>query len=106
MQTQAQTSTQGNDFSQQAQKRVQKLINFTPRLYENAVLKAKMIGFTFSDYVKFLIANDTKAQVEKTEFFSQEGEESIMRGIDDYKNGRGFLAKSKEDINKHLDSLV
>lgn len=106
MQTQNQTPVKSNDFLPQEQKRVQKLINFSPRLYKNAALKAERIGFTFSDYVKFLIASDIKAQVEETEFFSQEEEESIMRGIDDYKNGRGFLAKTNADIKRHLDSLV
>jgi hypothetical protein len=99
MQTQNQTQSQDP-------KRIQKLISFSPRLYENATIKAKNIGFTFSDYVKFLIASDIKTQIEKVEFFSQEEEESIARGVEDYKHGLGFLAKSNADIDRHLDSLV
>ncbi len=106
--TQSQTSTniQDDNFLPQAQKRIQKLINFSPRLYDNALLKAKMFGFSFSDYVKFLIANDVKSQVEKTEFLGKEEEESVARGIEDYKNKQGFLAKNSKDLDKHFDSLT
>lgn len=103
MQTQNQTQP-GNP------KRIQKLISFSPRLYDFARMKANRFGFTFSEYLKHLIANDVKfqveSQVEEMEMVDAETEASIARSVDDFKNGRGVLLKTDKEIDDYFNSLV
>jgi hypothetical protein len=98
MQTQNQSQTQ-------APVRIQKLISFPPELYDFAKTKANKFGFTFSEYIKHLIANDVKFQVEQMEMVDTETEASIARSVEDFKKGRYTVLKTEEDIDKHFGGL-
>lgn len=85
--------------------RVQKLITFSPQLYDLIERKAQKIGISFPEYIRGLAVNDIKKSVEAIDFLTMEEEEGVRRSLADIKEGRYTIVKSDEDIEKHFKSL-
>ncbi len=85
--------------------RIQKLITFSPHLYELVEKKAKNLGVSFTEYIRMLAVSDIKKQVEELPMVDGETEKLIAQGMEDFKNGRYTALHTKEEIEKHFDSL-
>jgi len=91
--------------SMQAQ-RIQKLITFSPQLYELIEQKVSKLGVSFPEYIRSLAVNDVKRNVEFTSFLTHEEEEGVKNSLADIRAGRYIIVRTDEEIEKHLQSLV
>lgn len=85
--------------------RVQKLITFSPQLYEIIFAKARQLGLSFGEYIRHLAVIDIKDQVTPLEFLDSQTEKRIAKGLKDYKNGRYTEIKTDEELDTYLKSL-
>ena len=85
--------------------RIQKLITFSPQLFELIEQKVLRLGVSFPEYIRGLAVNDIKKSVEAIDFLTMEEEEGVRRSLADIKEGRYTIAKSDEDIEKHFKSI-
>ncbi|TSC66783.1 MAG: hypothetical protein CEO21_31 [Microgenomates group bacterium Gr01-1014_80] len=85
--------------------RVQKLITFSPQLYEIVFAKARQLGLSFGEYIRHLAVIDIKDQVTTLEFVDRETEKRIGRGLKDFKTGHFTVTKNEKELDAHLNSL-
>lgn len=86
-------------------KSIQKLITFSPELYSLVVTKAKRIGVSFPEYIRVLLVNDIKEEVEAIEMVDEETEKAIGQSLKDFKEGRYTTLRSKKDIENYFNEL-
>lgn len=80
------------------QKRVQKLITFSPQLHQLVELNAKKIGLSFPEYIRILAVNDVKKEVEKELMVSEASEQRIGKSLKDIKKGRFIEVKPGDGV--------
>lgn len=85
--------------------RVQKLITFSPQLYELIFAKARQLGLSFGEYIRHLTIIDIKDQVTPLEFVDTQTEKRIAKGLEDYKNGRYTEIKTAKELDAYLKNL-
>ena len=68
--------------------RVQKLITFSPQLYEVVVAKARHLGLSFGEYMRHLAIIDIKEEIERLPMVDEETDKRIGQSLEDLKKGR------------------
>lgn len=87
------------------QNRVQKLITFSPHLFDLAEKKAERLGISFTEYIRLLAVSDIKEQVEELQMIDEKTEEQIAKSLQDLKRGRYTTVRNKKELEAHLKSL-
>lgn len=85
--------------------RIQKLITFSPQLYEIVLAKAKQLGLSFGEYIRHLTITDVKEEVEQFYMVDLETERRIGQSLKDLEEGRFTILKSDQDIENHFNNL-
>lgn len=85
--------------------RVQKLITFSPQLYEIILAKAKQLGLSFGEYMRHLAVIDIKEEIGYLPIVDEETEKRIGQSLKDLKEGRYITVKNIKELDAHLDSL-
>ncbi|MDE2024937.1 MAG: hypothetical protein KGJ07_00410 [Patescibacteria group bacterium] len=85
--------------------RIQKLITFSPQLYELIERNAKKIGVSFPEYIRILAVNDVRQASDTIPYVDEETEERIGRSLKDIKNGKYTTVSTKEELEKFLNTL-
>ena len=67
---------------------IQKLITFSPELYQLTLTRAKRFGLSFPEYIRILTVNDIKKETENIPFVDAETEKGIGKSLEDLKKGR------------------
>lgn len=84
--------------------RVQKLITFSPQLYQVVLTKARQLGLSFGEYMRHLAIIDVKEEVERLPMVDEETNKRIGESLAALKEGRySIVDPSNED---ELDRLV
>lgn len=83
---------------------VQKLITFSPQLYDLVEKKAKKLGLTFPEYIRLLAVNDIKNMVEDNPFVDTKTEKHIAHSIKNINSGKYTILNSSKDIEDHFGS--
>lgn len=83
-------------------KSIQKLITFSPELYSLVMSKSKRIGVSFAEYIRVLLVNDIKEEVEAIEMVDEKTEKAIGQSLKDFKEGRYTTIKTEKDLKKFL----
>lgn len=86
-------------------KSVQKFITFSPELYQLAISKAQLYGFSVAEYVRHLIANDVKREATEISMVDAQTEQQIGHALEDYKAGKYTTLKTDEEIDTYFDKL-
>ena len=86
--------------------RIQKLITFSPQLYELIEQKVSKLGVSFPEYIRSLAVNDIKRSVETVDFLTRDEEQGVKRSLSDRKAGRYTIVRNDKGIEKHLKSLA
>lgn len=85
--------------------RIQKLITFSPHLYNLVEKKAEQLGVSFPEYIRMLAVSDIKKQVEELPMVDEETEKQIGKSLQDLKAGRYTTIKTKRELDAYLNSL-
>lgn len=83
--------------------RIQKLITFSPKLYELLEKKAEAMGITFPEYIRGLAVNDIKKSFEYMPLVDEATEKQIAKSLSDKKKEEYAVLASDEDIAKHFE---
>ncbi len=90
---------------QTTQDRVQKLVTFSPKLYNSAVARANSLGIPFAEYVRHTLIKDVEESTKNLPMVDAEAEKRIGQSLKDLEEGRYTIIKNKKELNAHLDSL-
>ena len=85
--------------------RVQKLITFSPQLYELIERNAKKLGISFPEYIRVLAVNDVKKAVEEAMYLDKETEEQVAKSLKDAQKGDYTKVVTEDELDNHLKSL-
>lgn len=89
-------------------KKVRKLITFPNNLIELVEMKAAQLGFDFAEYVRMILANDVKSELEHPKEYpyvtTPEEDKMIEESMKEYKKGNYTELKTEKDIENFLDS--
>lgn len=82
--------------------RIQKLVTFTPRLYNSAEEKARRLGVPFAEYVRHLIMKDVEDDAARFPLVDAETNRQIGLSLKDLKEGRfvDVIPTDKVGLNK------
>jgi hypothetical protein len=91
-------------------KRVTRQITFPKKLMDSVESRAKQYGYSFPEYVRYLLTKD----VEKKDFYigpteyidDEELAESIREGIKEYQEGKTVTLRSKREIRAYFNSIM
>lgn len=85
-------------------KRIQKLITFSPQLYQLAYHKAKMLGLSFADYIRHLTVADVKEEAENIPMVDEETEKRIGESLKALERGEyiDIDPRNEKELNKFL----
>ncbi len=86
-------------------KSVQKLITFSPQLYQLVLNKARRLVLSFAEYLRLMAVNEVKKEVEALPVVDEETEKRLEESIEAYKRGEYKLLKTDKDITKHFKNL-
>ncbi len=81
--------------------RVQKLITFSTRLYNNAVARANSLGIPFDEYIRHVVVDDLEENLPTVDV---ETNKLIGQSLKDLKEGRSIVIEP--DDEKGLDRLA
>ncbi|OGD97816.1 hypothetical protein A3A49_01530 [Candidatus Curtissbacteria bacterium RIFCSPLOWO2_01_FULL_38_11b] len=68
--------------------RIQKLITFSPQLYQVVLAKAKQLGLSFGEYMRHLAIIDVKKEVEHLPMVDEATDKRIGQSLKDLAEGR------------------
>lgn len=90
---------------QTTQDRVQKLVTFTSKLYNNAVTRANSLGIPFAEYVRHTLIKDIEESTQNFPMVDGETEKRIGQSLKDLKKGRYTVTQNTKELDAHLDNL-
>lgn len=94
-----QTAQRTNDS-----KRVQKLITFSTKLYNTALVRANNLGIPFAEYIRHIVIDDIEENIENLPMIDEETNERIGESLKAYKGGRYTVVEP--DDKEGLDKLA
>lgn len=68
--------------------RIQKLITFSPQLYQVVLAKARQLGLSFGEYMRHLAIIDVKKEVEHLPMVDEATDKRIGQSLKDLAEGR------------------
>lgn len=89
---------------QTTQDRVQKLVTFSPKLYNSAVARANSLGIPFAEYVRHTLIKDVEESTKNLPMVDAETEKRIGLSLKDIEEGRYIEIDptNKEELKKFL----
>lgn len=90
---------------QTTQDRVQKLVTFSPKLYNSAMARANSLGIPFAEYVRHILIKDVEESTKNLPMVDDETEKRIGQSLKNIKEGRYTILKSDKDIESHFNNL-
>jgi len=90
---------------QTTQNRVQKLVTFSPKLYNSAIARANSLGIPFAEYVRHTLIKDVEESNKNLPMVDAETEKRIGQSLKDLEEGRYHVVKNKQELDTHLNSL-
>ncbi len=84
--------------------RVQKLITFSPQLYQVVLAKARQLGLSFGEYMRHLAIIDVKKEVEHLPMVDEATDKRIGQSLKDLEEGRYTQVdpSNEKELNKAL----
>ncbi|KKR78348.1 MAG: hypothetical protein UU23_C0001G0112 [Candidatus Curtissbacteria bacterium GW2011_GWA1_40_9] len=84
--------------------RVQKLITFSPQLYQVVLTKARQLGLSFGEYMRHLAVIDVKEEIERLPMVDEASDKRIGQSLKDLEEGRYTEVDPSDDkaLNKIL----
>ncbi|MBI4037414.1 hypothetical protein HY382_00005 [Candidatus Curtissbacteria bacterium] len=84
--------------------RVQKLITFSPQLYQVVLTKARQLGLSFGEYMRHLAVIDVKEEIERLPIVDDASDKRIGQSLKDLEEGRYVEVDPSDDkaLNKAL----
>ncbi|OGD87446.1 hypothetical protein A2870_03860 [Candidatus Curtissbacteria bacterium RIFCSPHIGHO2_01_FULL_41_11] len=84
--------------------RVQKLITFSPQLYQVVLTKARQLGLSFGEYMRHLAVIDVKEEIERLPMVDDASDKRIGQSLKDLEEGRYTEVDPSDDkaLNKAL----
>ncbi len=73
---------------QKTQDRVQKLVTFSPKLYNSAIARANSLGIPFAEYVRHTLIKDVEESTKNLPMVDAETEKRIGQSLKDLEEGR------------------
>jgi hypothetical protein len=68
--------------------RVQKLVTFSSKLYDNAIARANSLGIPFAEYVRHVVIKDIEEGIENIPMVDNETNKRIGQSLNDIEKGR------------------
>jgi alpha/beta superfamily hydrolase len=68
-------------------------------------IKANTLGFSFGEYIRYILANDVKSITETVEIMDKETEKDFAEALIDVKNNN-LTKVSKKEIARHLEKII
>ena len=90
---------------QTTQNRVQKLVTFSPKLYNSAIARANSLGIPFAEYVRHTLIKDVEESNKNLPMVDAETEKRIGQSHKDLEEWRYTILKSDEDVENHFNNL-
>ncbi len=84
--------------------RIQKLITFSPQLYQVVLTKARQLGLSFGEYMRHLAIIDVKEEIERLPMVDDATDKRIGQSLKDLDEGRYTEVDPSDDkvLNKAL----
>lgn len=84
--------------------RIQKLITFSPQLYQVVLTKARQLGLSFGEYMRHLAIIDVKEEIERLPMVDNATDKRIGQSLKDLEEGRYTEVDPSDDkaLNKAL----
>lgn len=84
--------------------RIQKLITFSPQLYQVVLTKARQLGLSFGEYMRHLAIIDVKEEIEHLPMVDDVTDKRIGQSLKDLEEGRYTEVDPSDDkaLNKAL----
>lgn len=95
----------GEIIMQATTQRVQKLVTFSSKLYDNAIARANRLGIPFAEYVRHVVIKDVEEGKENLPMVDSETNKRIGLSLKDIEEGR-FIEldpSNEEELNRALD---
>ena len=73
---------------QTTSQRVQKLVTFSSKLYDNAISRANSLGIPFAEYVRHVVIKDIEEGKENLPMVDEETNRRIGESLKAYEEGR------------------
>ena len=89
---------------QTTQDRVQKLVTFSAKLYNNAVARADSLGIPFAEYVRHTLIKDVEESNKNLPMVDAETEKRIGQSLKDLEEGRyiEINPSNKEELKRFI----
>ena len=84
---------------------ITKQITFTPTLIYTALLRARLLGISFPEYIRNLIVQDTKDSTDKSPLIYKNTEKYIRKALKDFKKGNFITLKTDNEIDDYFTRL-
>lgn len=85
--------------------RIQKLITFSPHLYNLVEKKAGKLGVSFPEYIRILAVSDIKKQIEELPMVDEETEKQIGKSLQALKEGKYTDVRTEKELGAYLKSI-
>ena len=85
--------------------RIQKLITFSPHLYNLAERKAQKFGISFPEYIRMLAVFDINEKVDELPMVDEETEKQIAKSLQALKEGKYTDVRTEEELDAYLKSI-
>ena len=92
-------------FSVNIMNKTKKLISFPDNLVQLVEIKANTLGFSFGEYIRYILANDVRSITETVEMMNKETEKDFAEALLDVRNNN-LTKVSKEEIASHLEKII
>jgi len=89
---------------QVTQDRVQKLVTFSPKLYNSAVARANSLGIPFAEYVRHTLIKDVEESNKNLPMVDAQTEERIGQSLKDIEDGKYIEVdpSNEEELKKFV----
>lgn len=84
---------------QTTQARVQKLVTFSPKLYNSVITRANSLGIPFAEYVRHTLIKDVEESSKNLPMVAAETEKGIGQSLKDIEEGRYTIVKNKKELD-------
>jgi hypothetical protein len=84
---------------------VKKNMTFPKKLVEILEKKAKKVGFSFPEYVRYVLLRSVEPEIEEVEFVDEQTEKDIGQALKEYAEGKYVTLRSHKEIHDYFSKL-
>ncbi len=86
---------------------IQKNLRFSKNIIDVLEPKAKKLGFTFNDFVKYLVTKEAEKEIESIEYINDpELIKAVKEAEEDHAAGRLKTLSSPQEMNNYFKNLL